>query len=50
MYSWHQGHCLPKHQPRTSEHQPKIKLPGEEETPEETDADLLKKDIILVHK
>lgn len=46
VFSWHQGHNVPKHQPRSEEEQPIIKY-NEEETPEDTDADLLKKDVIL---
>lgn len=47
VFSWHQGHSVPKHQPRSDEDEIKKVISNEEETPEDTDADLLKKDVIL---
>ena len=48
VFSWHQGHSAPKHQPRSDEDEIKKVTSNEEETPEDTDADLLKIDVILV--
>lgn len=47
VFSWNQGHCVPTHQPKSSEDETTEKVKNEEETPEDPDADLLKRDIIL---
>lgn len=50
VFSWNQGHCVPTHLPKSDEDEQngKVKNEEEEETPEDPDADLLKRDIILV--
>ncbi|XP_071163795.1 RNA polymerase II-associated protein 1-like [Mytilus edulis] len=48
VFSWNQGHCVPTHLPKSDEDEQNGKVKNEEEeTPEDPDADLLKRDIIL---